>query len=183
MRHPDAVALLHAMTAGPSLRRHARAVEIVMRAQAAARGGDEEQWGIAGLLHDADYEQWPQEHPLRIVAELRARGEAELADAVAAHYTKWDRPYTTLMAKALVASDELTGFVMACALVRPDGIVTLEPKSVLKRFKDARFAASVERDEVRRGCEVLGVTLEEQTRFVIEALRPHADELGLGAKI
>lgn len=86
------------------------------------------------------------------------------------------------MAKALVASDELTGFVMACALVRPEGIATLEPKSVLKRFKDARFAATVERDEVRRGCDVLGVTLEEQARFVIDALTPHAAELGLGPR-
>lgn len=182
MRYDDARELLHSMTEGQSLRRHARAVELVMRAQARARGGDEEQWGIAGLLHDADYEKWPSEHPQRIVAALRERGEADLAAAIAAHYTKWNEPYATEMAKALVASDELTGFVMACALVRPDGIATLEPKSVLKRFKDARFAATVERDEVQRGCDVLGVTLEAQARFVIDALRPHADELGLSRK-
>jgi predicted hydrolase (HD superfamily) len=175
MHYQEAVELLRSMTEGASLLRHARAVELVMRAQARARGGDEEQWGIAGLLHDADYEKWPQEHPQRIVAALRERGEDGLAEAIAAHYT-------TPMAKALVASDELTGFVMACALVRPDGIATLEAKSVLKRFKDGRFAAAVERDEVRRGCEILGVGLDEQARFVIEALRGHADELGLRGK-
>lgn len=182
MERDHALALLHEMTTGESLRRHARAVEIVMRAQARARGGDEEQWGIAGLLHDADYERWPEEHPQRIVAVLRDRGEHELADAIAAHYTKWDRPYTTAMAKALVATDELTGFVVACALIRGDGIVGLEPKSVLKRFKDRRFAASVEREEVLRGCEVLGVTLEAQAAFVIDALRPHAAELRLAPR-
>jgi predicted hydrolase (HD superfamily) len=181
MKRADADALLREMTKGQSLLRHARAVEIVMQAQARARGGDEEQWGIAGLLHDADYEQWPQEHPHRIVAALRARAEGDLADAIAAHYTKWNQPYTTAMAKALVASDELTGFVMACALVRPDRILGLEPKSVLKRFKEPKFAATVEREEVLRGCEVLGVTLEAQARFIIDALRPHAAELGLGA--
>ncbi|MEZ5966262.1 MAG: HD domain-containing protein [Planctomycetota bacterium] len=182
MQYPDALDLLRSMTDGQSLLRHARAVEIVMRAQARARGGDEEQWGIAGLLHDADYEKWPNEHPHRIVGELRQRGEGELADAIAAHYTKWNQPYGTEMAKALVASDELTGFVMACALVRPDGIATLEPKSVLKRFKDARFAATVEREEVLRGCEVLGVALADHALSVIEALRPHAEELGLGPR-
>jgi len=182
MNVAEAYALLHEMTQGESLRRHARAVEIVMRAQARVRGGDEDRWGIAGLLHDADYERWPGEHPARIVAVLRERGEAEIADAIAAHYTKWGRPYTTDMARSLAASDELTGFVMACALVRPNGIAGLEPKSVLKRFKDARFAASVERDEVLRACAVLGVSLEEQARFVIEALRPHAAELGLAGR-
>lgn len=174
--------MLCEMTQGTSLRKHARAVEIVMRAQARAHGGDEEQWGIAGMLHDADYEAWPQEHPQRIVALLQQRGEGELADAIAAHYTKWNRPYVTAMAKALVASDELTGFVMACSLVRPDGIATLEPKSVLKRFKDVRFAATVERDEVLRGCEIFGTTVEAQAQFVIEALRGHAAELGIAGK-
>ena len=179
MHRTDADALLREMTEGTSLLRHARAVELVMQAQARARGGEEEQWGIAGMLHDADYEKWPQEHPARIVAALRERGETDIADAIAAHYTKWNRPYTTDMAKALVASDELTGFVMACALIRPDGIASLEPKSVLKRFKELKFAATVERDEVLRGCEVFGVTLEAQARFIIDALRPHATELGL----
>ena len=88
-----------------------------MRAYAERFGEDPDEWGTVGLLHDADYERWPAEHPARIVAELRERGEGELADAVAAHYTKWGRPHDTLLAKALIASDELTGFVMACALV------------------------------------------------------------------
>lgn len=182
MNRDQAWQLLCEMTQGASLRKHARAVEIVMRAQARAHGGDEEQWGIAGMLHDADYEAWPQEHPGRIVGLLRERGEPALASAIAAHYTKWNQPYETPMAKALVASDELTGFIMACALVRPDGITSLEPKSVLKRFKDARFAATVERDEVLRGCELFGTTLEAQAQFIIDALRGHADELELGPR-
>ena len=182
MRRDEALVLLHSLTQGQSLRSHARAVELVMRAQARARGGDEEQFGIAGLLHDADYEGWPAEHPARIVGELRARGEGAIADAIAAHYTKWGRPHDTLLAKALIASDELTGFVVACALVRPRGIQDLEPKSVLKRFREPRFAASVERAEVLAACAILGVTLEEQARFVIEALRPHAAELGIAGR-
>ena len=182
MLRADADPLLREMTEGPSLLRHARAVELVMQAQARARGGDEEQWGIAGLLHDADYEKWPGEHPRRIVARLVELGEPEIAHAISAHYTKWDVPYTTAMAKALVASDELTGFVVACCLVRPDGVLTLEPKSVVKRFKDKAFAAKVEREEVLRACEIYGTTLEAHAQVVIEALRPFARELGIGGK-
>jgi len=117
-----------------SLRRHARAVELVMRAAAHRYGdGDEERWGLAGMLHDADYEKWPEEHPHRIVAWLRERDEGDLAHAISAHYTKWDVPYDTALDRALLACDELTGFVGACCFVRPDGIASLEPKSVLKK--------------------------------------------------
>jgi predicted hydrolase (HD superfamily) len=160
-------------------------VEIVMRAAAARYGGggaDPERWGIAGMLHDADYEQWPEEHPRRIVAWLRERGEEELAHAVSAHYTKWGVPYDSLLDKALLACDELTGFVMACCYVRPDGIVTLDAKGVTKRLKDKRFAAGVEREEVRAGAEMLGVPIEAHITFVIDALRPHAAELGIAGK-
>jgi predicted hydrolase (HD superfamily) len=174
-----ALSILHEMTATDSLRRHARTVEIVMRALAKRHGADEEQWGIAGLLHDADYERWPDEHPQRIVARLRELGEAEIAHAISAHYTRWNVPYDTPMSRALVAADELTGFVVACCLVRPDRLAGLEPKSVLKRFKDKAFAAKVERDEILRGCEVDGVALEEQIATIIQALRPHAAELSL----
>ena len=182
MRRDAAVLILHEMTETESLRKHARAVEIVMRALAPQHGGAVEAWGIAGLLHDADYEKWPGEHPRRIVARLVELGEPEIAHAISAHYTKWDVPYTTAMAKALVASDELTGFVVACCLVRPDGVLTLEPKSVAKQFKDKAFAAKVEREEVLRACEIYGTTLEAHAQVVIAALRPFARELGIGGK-
>jgi len=175
-------ALLCEWTPSEALRKHARAVELVMRAAAGRYGRgatDVESWGLAGMLHDADYERWPAEHPGRIVAWLRARGEEELAHAVSAHYTGWGVPHESALDKTLLACDELAGFVGACAKVRPDGIFSLEPKSVLKKLKDKGFAAKVERFEVQRGAELLAVPLEEHVRFVIEALRPHAGELGL----
>jgi predicted hydrolase (HD superfamily) len=166
-----------------SLRKHARAVELVMRAAAHRYGAgpaDEARWGIAGMLHDADYERWPEEHPNRIVAWLRQRGEPEIAHAVSAHYTKWNVPYDSPLDRALLACDELTGFVVAAALVRPEGIRTLEPKSVRKKMKDRAFAAKVDRGEIEAGASLLGVPLDEHVGFVIEALRPHAAELGIG---
>jgi len=176
--------LLCEWTRGEALRRHGRAVELVMRAAALRHGtgaADVERFGLAGLLHDADYESWPAEHPARIVAWLRERGESELAQAISAHYTKWGVPCETLLDKALLACDELTGFVGACARVRPDGLASLESKSVIKRLKDKGFAAKVERDEIARGVELLGVELAAHIDFVISAMRPHAEELGLGA--
>jgi predicted hydrolase (HD superfamily) len=178
----EAWAHLCAWTETEPLRKHARAVELVMAAAAHRYGrgdADELPWRITGMLHDADYEKWPAEHPGRIVAWLRERGEAALAHAISAHYTRWGVPYETTLDRALLACDELTGFVMACCLVRPDGVLTLSPKSVVKKLKDKHFAAKVERDEVRAGAELLGVELGEHIRFVIEALRPHAEELGL----
>lgn len=140
---------------------------------------DEERFGLAGMLHDADYDRWPEEHPQRIVAWLRERTEDELAHAISAHYTGWGVPHESLLDKALLACDELTGFVGACARVRPDGLASLQAKSVMKKLKDKGFAAGVERHEVRHGAELLGVELPEHVQFVIEALRPHAAELGL----
>lgn len=168
-----------------SLRKHARAVEIVMRAAAAHYGGEEadpEAWGVAGMLHDADYEKWPEEHPNRIVAWLRERGEEAIAHAVSAHYTKWGVPYESTLDKALLACDELTGFIVACCLVRPDGVTSLSPKSVKKKLKDKRFAAKVERAEVHAGVEQLGVDLTAHVQFIIDALRPHAEELGISGR-
>jgi predicted hydrolase (HD superfamily) len=179
----DAWSLLTEWTETESLRKHARAVEVVMR-QAAHRYGegpeDEELWGIAGMLHDADYEKWPEEHPNRIVAWLRERGEEALAHAISAHYTQWEVPYESTLDKALLACDELTGFIGACCLVRPEGVNTLTPKSVKKKLKDKSFAAKVERHEVTTGAELLGVDLTEHIQFIIDALRPHAEELGIG---
>jgi len=175
-------ALLCEWTPTEALRKHARAVELVMRAAAERYGrgaADLERWGLAGMLHDADYDRWPEEHPRRIVTWLRERDEQELAHAISAHYTLWGVPHVSALDKALVACDELTGFVGACAKVRPDGILSLEPKSVLKKLNDKGFAAKVERGEVQRGVELLGVELAEHIGFVIGALRPHAAELAL----
>ncbi len=169
-------------TKSDSLRKHARAVEIVMRRAAyryGAGAGDEESWGIAGLLHDADYEQWPEDHPKRIVAWLRDHDEEQIAHAVSAHYTKWNVPYESQLDKALLACDELTGFVVAACLVRPEGVSTLTPQSVRKKLKDKAFAAKVDREEILKGAQMLGVDLAEHVQFVIEALKPHAAELGI----
>ena len=131
------------------------------------------------MLHDADYEAWPEEHPKRIVAWLRERGQEAIAHAVSAHYTKWGVAHDSALDRALLACDELTGFIVACCLVRPEGITTLEPKSVKKKLKDKAFAAKVEREECEAGARLLGVTMDEHISFLIAALRPHAVELGL----
>jgi predicted hydrolase (HD superfamily) len=180
----QALEQLHAWTTNPSLLGHARAVEIVMRAAASKYGenADAEIWAITGLLHDADYDRWPEEHPKRIVDWLRERGEEEIAYAVSFHQTAWNLPPKSAMDKALLACDELAGFVIACSLVRPDGIATLEPKSVKKKLKDKAFAAKVDREIIRSSVELLGVDFDEHVRFVIEALRPHAEELGIAGK-
>ena len=178
----EAWAHLCEWTETDSLRKHARAVEVVMRAAAHRYGAgdaDVEAWGIAGMLHDADYEKWPEEHPNKIVAWLREKGEEPIAHAISAHYTQWGVPYDSQLDKALLACDELTGFVGACCLVRPGGVTTLAPKSVKKKLKDKGFAAKVERTEVTAGAELLGVDMTEHIQFVIDALKPHGEELGL----
>ena len=182
MQREDALALLYEMTETPSLRRHARTVEIVMRYMAEKHGEDPEEWGIAGMLHDADYEKWPEDHPNRIVAKLRELGEERIAHAISAHYTKWNVPYDTLLSKALIAADELTGFTVACCLVRPEGVMTLQPKSVKKRFKQRAFAAKVEREEIEKALQIYGVEFADQVTTIIEALKPHAEELELAGK-
>lgn len=179
----DALAQLGEWTTNPSLLGHALAVEAVMRGAAHRHGAgpaDEEIWGIAGLLHDADYDRWPDEHPKLIVAWLRERGEDAIAQAVAAHATaRTGVSPETLLDKALFACDEITGFVMACSLVRPEGIATLAPSSVKKKLKDKSFAAKVDREEVHAGAVLLGVDLAEHIQMVIDALKPRAEELGL----
>ena len=172
-------------TEGDSLRRHARAVEITMRAAAERYGPGPDAadfWGLAGLLHDADYERWPEEHPAHIVAWLEERGEPELAYAISAHYTRWGRPQQSTLDRALLACDELTGFLMACAYLRPEGIATLTVKSVRKKLKDRAFAAGVDRAEVEAGLTLLGVELADHVEFLIGALRPHAAELGVAGR-
>jgi predicted hydrolase (HD superfamily) len=165
-----------------SLLKHARAVEIVMGRASFQYGGgaqDEEKFRVTGLLHDADYEQWPEDHPKRTIAWLRERGEEEIAHAVSAHYTKWNVPYENMLDKCLLACDELTGFVIAACLVRPDGIATLTAQSVKKKLKDKAFAAKVDRHEIAAGAELLGVDMMQHIQFVIDALKPHAEDLGI----
>lgn len=177
--------LLTEWTTSEALRIHARSVEIAMRAAARRYGSgqnDEVQWGIAGLLHDADYDQWPDEHPSKIVAWLREHGEEQVAHAVSAHYTKWGVPYENALDKALLACDELTGFIGACCFVRPDGIHTLNSKSVIKKLKDKSFAAKVDRNEIMAGVELLGADLSDHIQFLIDALKPFANELNLNGK-
>jgi predicted hydrolase (HD superfamily) len=175
--------LLCDWTPSAKLRTHARAVELVMRDLAARLGEDPDRFGLAGLLHDADYDTWPGEHPRRIVAWLQERGEADLAHAISAHYTRWGVPYDHLLDRALLASDEITGFVMACALVRPGRTEGLEPKSVKKKLKDKAFAAGVDRFEVAEGFRLLidsvGGAEDEHLARIIAVLHAHREELGL----
>lgn len=177
--HEEARTILESMTKGDSLLRHARTVELVMRAYADKLGENIEQWGITGLLHDADYEAYPDQHPNVIVNQLRERGETEIAHAISAHYTKWGVPYNTLLDKALLACDEVTGFVVACAQVRPTRLEGLEAKSVIKKLGQKSFAASVDREEVKLGAEMFGVDLKEHISFIIEVLQQHQQELQL----
>ena len=169
-------------TKSESLLRHALAVEASTAAYADRFGGDEQLWRVAALLHDFDYEMHPtlDKHPQDGAPILREEGYPEVViDAVLAHAHHTGVPRDTRLKKTLFACDELSGFVHACGLVRPDGLATLEPKSVRKKLKQPSFAAGVHRDEVYRGAEELGLELDEHIANVIESLRPIAGELGL----
>lgn len=179
MTRSEARTLLESMTQSVSLLRHMRTIELVMEAYADKLGHDKDEWAMAGLLHDADYEAHPDQHPKIIVAKLREQGLESIAHAISAHYTKWNVSYDTMLDKALLACDELTGFIVACAQVRPEGISTLETKSVVKKLKDKSFAAKVERDEVYKGVELMGVELNDHIAFIIEVLRKNKEELGI----
>jgi predicted hydrolase (HD superfamily) len=172
-----------------SLRKHLLGVEAAMRAYARRDGSDEELWAVTGLVHDLDYERYPDlddaenGHPrtaLRLFEDLG--WPRDLIDAVAGHATFLGVARETQMAKTLFAVDELSGFIAACALVRPTGIEGMAPKSVRKKLKQPSFAAGVNRDEVRQGAEELGVDFDEHVAFVIEAMAQRADELGLGPR-
>jgi putative nucleotidyltransferase with HDIG domain len=178
-----ALTLLQEWVQSESLRRHCLAVEASMRAMASARGADEELWGITGLLHDMDYERFPDAetgHPRMAMAELERLGyPPEVVRAVASHADYLHVSRDSDLEKSLYAVDELSGFVVACAYVRPQGIHGMTPKSVKKKLKTPAFAAAVSRDDVRRGAEELGVDLDEHIAFVIAALAARADDLGL----
>ena len=179
MTREQAYEFLADMTKSESLLRHARTVELVMRAMARHFGEDEEQFGVCGLIHDADYEMYPDQHPSVTVEKLEQMGETELAHAIKGHYTKWNVPRNSMMDKCIVAADELTGFIYAAALIRPTKIEGMKAKSVLKKFKTKTFAAKVDRDEVRKGAELIGWELRELIDFIIPVLQENKEELGL----
>lgn len=179
MTREHAYEILTEMTKTDSLLRHARSVEIVMRAFARHFGEDEEQYGVTGLLHDADYEMYPDQHPAVIVEKLKNMGEDEIAHAIAGHYTKWNVERHTLLDKCIVAADEMTGFIIAAALIRPTKIEGMNAKSVMKKFKTKTFAATVDREEVGRGAELIGWELQELINFIIPVLEAHKEELDL----
>jgi putative nucleotidyltransferase with HDIG domain len=184
-----ALSLMHQYTGSDALRKHMYAVEAAMRALAPRYGGDPEAWGIVGLLHDFDYERWPNPehdpnlgHPSEGVRILAAEGfPEEWQRAILGHADYSGVPRDTTLARALFAVDELCGFLVACALVRPSrSLRDLEVASVRKKLKDKAFARGVSREDVLRGAEELGVPLEDHIGFVLEALRPAEATLGLG---
>ena len=177
MTRQEAKDILLSMTEGASLLRHARTVELVMEAYAEKMGENPEEWAVTGLLHDADYEKYPEDHPNRIVTLLQEKGEEKIAHAISAHYTRWNVPCNTVLDKALLACDELTGFVVACSQVRPEGIETLTAKSVKKKLKQKSFATKVERDEIEKGVDLLGVNLTGHINLIIEVLQKNKAEL------
>ncbi len=183
MNRDDAFALMCEYTTSESLRRHMLAVEAAMRAYAGKFGEDVNKWGVVGLLHDFDYERWPDppDHPLKGAAILTERGyPADVIYAIKSHADYLpDCPRVSRLDKALYACDELAGFVTACAMVRPERIVGMKAKSVRKKMKAKGFAAAVKREDIVTGAEDLGVELNEHIQFVIDAMTGIADELGL----
>ncbi|HUR96362.1 MAG TPA: HD domain-containing protein [Gemmatimonadales bacterium] len=189
LTRPDALALMHEYTASDALRKHMYAVEIAMRAMAARHGEDADAWGLVGLLHDFDYERFPNaphsaddEHPAEGVRILTRLGLPEASGrAILGHANYTGVPRDTLLARALFAVDELCGFLVACALVRPSrSLQDLEVSSVKKKLKDKAFARGVSREDVLQGAAEVGVPLDEHIAFVLDALRPQERQLGLG---
>jgi len=176
--------LLTEFTQSESLRKHALAVEVCMRAWARRLGADEELWGVVGLIHDFDYEKYPtaQEHPFKGNEILRERGYSdEIRRAILSHADYSGVPRETAMEKALFACDELAGFITAVALVKPGKtLAEVDAKSVRKKMKDKAFARSVSRDDIVNGAKELGVDLDEHIAFCIEAMKGIAAQLGLG---
>jgi predicted hydrolase (HD superfamily) len=182
MNRQTAWDLLCEYTKNESLRKHALAVEACVRAYAIKFGENAEEWGVVGLIHDFDYEMYPNapDHPLKGSEILAEKGFPEpFRRAILGHADYTGVPRDTLLAKTLFACDELAGFITACSLVRPDRIRSLESKSVRKRMKDKAFARAVSRDDITKGAEELGVPLDEHIAFCISAMRAIAEELGI----
>jgi len=181
MNRTEALQLLKEYTKNESLLKHMYAVEAAMRAYARKFNEDEEKWGIVGLLHDFDYEMYPQapDHPLKGAEILKQKGYPEdIRNAILGHATYTGVPRESKMAKALYACDELCGFIIACSLVRPNKIADLQVSSVKKKLKDKSFAANVSREDILKGCEEFGVPMDEHIAFVIEAMKNISAELG-----
>jgi predicted hydrolase (HD superfamily) len=181
MNRKEALEILHEYTKTDSLRKHAYAVEAAMRAYAQKFDEDEGLWGSVGLIHDFDYELFPDEHPMKGNAILNEKGVSEdIRNVILGHADFTGVPRETLMAKVLYAVDELTGFIIAVTLVRPTKSVSeVSVKSVKKKMKDKRFAAKVNRDEIRRGADELKVEFDDHVSFVVQAMSGIAKELGL----
>ena len=179
----QALALLHEWVANPNLRKHCYAVEAAMRAYAAQLGGDADRWGITGLIHDFDWERHPdlERHPMKGVEVLRSLGwPDDVCRAVLGHATHSGVPRDTPMAKALYACDELSGFLVACALVQPGRtLAEVEVESVKKKMKRADFARNVNRDDIVQGAAELGVPFDEHVAFTLAAMRGIHADLGL----
>ncbi len=180
MNREEGKSILTQYTKGDALLRHARSVELVMEAYAHKFGEDAEEWAVTGMLHDADYEAYPDQHPNVILKLLQEKGEDKIAHAISAHYTKWGVSYDSLLDKGLLACDEITGFIIAYCHVRPEGIDTLTAKSVKKKLKQPSFAAKVEREEVYKGIELFGVELDDHINFIISVLKENKEELKVG---
>jgi len=181
MNRTDAVNLLKEYTKSDALLKHMYAVESAMRAYAKKYNEDEEKWGVVGLLHDFDYEMYPNapDHPLKGSEILKEHGYPDdMRTAILGHASYTGVPRETPMAKTLFACDELCGFIMACAVIRPNKIADLEVSSVKKKLKDKAFARNVNRDDIINGCAELGVPLDEHIRFVIDAMQSISSELG-----
>jgi len=177
----DALALLEEWVENEGLRTHMRSVEAAVRHYARMEGADEETWGLAGLLHDLDWEKHPENHPLTAVERLRELGyPEEVLQAILAHRPDFTgvQP-TTRLDRVLYACDELSGLVYACCLVRPTGIDDLAPKSVTRKLKDKAFAAGVSRDDVAHGVELIGLERSEHIQNVIDGMRAVAEDLGI----
>lgn len=177
----DALALLHEWVENEGLRRHMYGVEAAVRFYARKLGADEETWGLAGLLHDLDWEKFPEEHPLKGVEALEEGGyPEEVVHAVLSHRPEFTgvEPQTELD-RVLYACDELSGLVYAACLMRPNGIDDIKPKSVVKKLKDKAFAAGVDREQVAKGIELIGLDRSEHIQNVIEGMRDVADVLGI----
>ena len=181
MNRAEALNLLQEYTKSDALLKHMYAVEAAMRAYARKSNGVEETWGIVGLLHDFDYEIYPNapDHPLKGSEILKERGYPDdVRRAILGHATYTGVPRDSQMAKALYACDELCGFIMACSLIRPNKISDLEVSSVKKKLKEKGFARNVNREDIVQGCTELGVPLDEHIRFVIDAMKSISHELG-----
>ena len=175
----EAESILKDMTKSESLLRHAQSVALVMEALGKKLGEDSDKYAITGLLHDADYEKYPDQHPTVIVEKLKALGELEIAHAIAGHYTKWNVPRISNLDKSIVATDELTGFIIAACLIRPTKVEGLKVKSVVKKLKTKTFAASVDREEVYKGAELIGWELRDLIQFIIDVLYENREVLKL----